>query len=129
MTEERVEAFVVACARGRAAVLAAVGARLLDEADAAALARAWGEGWRRSAGEGAEEEVGEAVVAALLGAYPEGAKEKNGVVRPPRLHTPPHRPHRAACVRERSHSLAPALRSMGSCRCTGPRPARRRRRW
>jgi ankyrin repeat protein len=64
---ERVAAFVVACARGRGAVLVAVGSRLLEGANAAAVERAWGEGWRRSAGEGAEDAVGEAVVAALLG--------------------------------------------------------------
>jgi hypothetical protein len=32
-------------------------------------------------------------------------------------------------LRARTHSLAAALRRMGCCRCTAPRPTRRRRRW
>ena len=51
----------------------------------------------------------EAVVAALLAAYPEAAKEKNEV-RPQRPPTPPHWLRLAGCLRERSHSPAAALR-------------------
>ena len=59
----------------------------------------------------AKHQAPEAVVAALLAAYPEAAKEKNEV-RPQRPPTPPHNPRRAVCLRERFHSPAAALRSI-----------------
>ena len=70
---ERVAAFVVACARARGALLAALPA--LGAGGVAA--RAWGEAWQRAAHFDAAAEMGEGVVEALL-AGAEGAAGGGG---------------------------------------------------
>ena len=59
---EREAAFVVACARGRGALLAALPAL----AAGGVAARAWGAAWERAASKDAAAEMGEGVVEALL---------------------------------------------------------------